>query len=310
MYRKLRFCLLKRRKAHGVHRLMLWLQVPVVNAENTNGIHISESASQQGNIPYETYILGPNDQLNIELLDLPELSGKFTVSPDGVIFLPRLKALKVEGLTIEDLRVVLKEKFLRYVRQPEVFITPTKYRSVRVYVGGEVALFGYYKISSGDTFMDLSNESQQQRNNASNDQLATLFDALQAARGITPFSKLDTVNVTRKRPLSKGGGKVRAKVNFLRLIRHGDEEVNIRLFDGDVIYVQKSEEVMREQLLAASRTNLSPDFIQVFVSGRTKEPGAQRLPQGATLNQAIASAGGPKWLNGKSNFFVSIKVVQ
>jgi len=38
------------------------------------------------------------------------------------------------------------------------------------------------------------------------------------------------------------------------------------------------------------------------VSGRVKEPGPQSLPQGATLNQAIASAGGPKLLRGGIEF--------
>jgi polysaccharide export outer membrane protein len=78
--------------------------------------------------------------------------------------------------------------------------------------------------------------------------------------------------------------------------------VNIRLFDGDVIQVSRSSQVMRDQLLAASRTNLSPDFVEVFVSGRVKEPGPQSLPQGATLNQAIASAGGAKLLRGRVEF--------
>ncbi len=77
----------------------------------------------------------------------------------------------------------------------------------------------------------------------------------------------------------------------MRLVTNGDESVNIRLFDGYVINVARSPHVLREQLLAASRTNLLPDFIEVFVSGRVKEPGPQSLPQGATLNQAIASAG-------------------
>jgi polysaccharide export outer membrane protein len=119
---------------------------------------------------------------------------------------------------------------------------------------------------------------------------------------VTPYSNLADVQVVRKQPLSSGGGKARAVVNFLRLVSNGDESVNIRLFDGDVIQVSRSLQVMRDQLLAASRTNLSPDFIEVFVSGRVKEPGPQSLPQGATLNQAIASAGGAKLLRGRVEF--------
>jgi polysaccharide export outer membrane protein len=130
----------------------------------------------------------------------------------------------------------------------------------------------------------------------------TLFDALRAAQGVTPYSNLAQVRVVRKQPLSAGGGRIQADVNFLNLITTGDETTNIRLFDGDSIQVARSPQVLRDQLLAASRTNLSPDFIEVFVSGRVKEPGPQSLPQGATLNQAIASAGGAKLLRGRVEF--------
>ena len=280
-------------------------------------------------VRYDTYILGPGDQLQIELLDLPELSGKFTIGPDGTLYLPRLRSLQVEGLTIEELRLFLSQQFRHYVLEPEVFITPIGYRPVRVYVGGEVTRPGYYTIRGAELVQDVAFSNRQQQVDISNSgtirarpisltgastpgkrstsqsqQLPapTLFDALQAARGVTPFSKLDTVHITRKRSESQGGGRVRTKVNFLRLISDGDEKVNIRLYDGDSVFVQKSENVLRDQLLAASRTNLSPDFIEVFVSGRVKDPGPQQLPQGASLNQAIASSGGPKILRGKVEF--------
>ena len=76
------------------------------------------------NVRYNTYILGSGDRLQIELLDLPELSGEFTIGPDGTLYLPRLRALQVEGLTIEELRLFLTEQFRPYVRQPEVLIRP------------------------------------------------------------------------------------------------------------------------------------------------------------------------------------------
>ena len=276
---------------------------------------------QRAQINYDAYILGPGDSLQIELLYLPELSGAFTIGPDGTLYLHRLRALQVEGLTIEELRLFLTEQYRPYVREPEVFITPIGYRPVRVYVGGEVARPGYYTIRGAQLDGDLTLNSQQQSGASSLSSLEpstsasgrsaqqnellpapTLFDALQAARGVTPFSQLDTVQITRKRPLSKGGGKIQTKVNFLRLISNGDEDVNIRLYDGDTISVRKSDKVLRDQLLAASRTNLSPDFIQVFVSGRVNMPGSQQLPQGASLNQAIVSAGGIKMLRGKVEF--------
>jgi polysaccharide export outer membrane protein len=292
---------------------------------------------ERARVIYDAYILGPGDSLQIELLNIPELSGSFSIGPDGTLYLPRLRALFVEGLTVEELRYFLTEQFKAYVKDPQVYVKPVGYRPVRVYVGGEIGRPGYYMLSGAQILQDQINFAEvssptemrsqatglrdfnagrlRMQRSATNDvamlqgvtalqsnRWPTLFDALRAAQGVTPYSNLAQVQVVRKQPLSAGGGKVRASVNFLQLVSSGDESVNIRLFDGDVISVARSPQVMRDQLLAASRTNLSPDFVEVFVSGRVKEPGPQSLPQGATLNQAIASAGGAKLLRGRVEF--------
>jgi polysaccharide export outer membrane protein len=132
--------------------------------------------------------------------------------------------------------------------------------------------------------------------------LPTLFDALRTAGGVTPFSKLSEVSVTRKRPLSSGGGKMRTQLNFLELITDGNETQNIRLFDGDTVVVARSPVELREQIIKAGQTNLSPDFVQVFVTGRVRDPGSKVLPQGASLDQALASAGGQKLICGQVEF--------
>ena len=307
--------------------LALWLQAPIATAQVFNAIETSGSLEQRietGTPPLKnnaqsssnTYILGPGDRLAILQVNLPELSGVFTVGPDGNLFLPRLRTFQVEGLTIEEVTVLLNEHFRTYIREPDVFITPVSYRPIRIYVGGEVARPGYYTFSGNalvqnilfendkNTFDEkpLLDFAMKNTDKSKLRQVPTLFDALQAARGVTPFSHLEKVQITRKLPASMGKRKIQANVNFLRLITKGDEEVNIRLYDGDTIFVGKSDRVLRDQLRAASRTNLSPDFIEVFVSGRVKEPGPQRLPQGASLNQAIASAGGPKLLKGRVEF--------
>mgnify|MGYP006265933367 CR=1 FL=1 len=286
---------------------------------------------------YDAYILGTGDTLQIELFNLPELSGVFSIGPDGTLYLPRLRALYVEGLTVEELRYFLTEQFKTYVLEPQVYVKPIGYRPVRVYVGGEITRPGYYMLSGSQVLEDQFNLRQiptptdlrrqavslqdfasaklRLQRSATDDitniqgvkadtsnRWPTLFDALRAAQGVTPYSNLSEVQVIRRQPLSAGGGKMQTQVNFLQLVSNGDETVNIRLYDGDVINVAKSSQVMRDQLLAASRTNLSPDYIEVFVSGRVKEPGPQSLPQGASLNQAIASAGGPKILRGQVEF--------
>ena len=60
--------------------------------------------------------------------------------------------------------------------------------------------------------------------------------------------------------------------------------------------------VMREQLLKAGQTNLTPQFMNVFVSVRVGNPGGVTLPQGSVLNQALSLAGGIQLLRGKVEF--------
>ena len=95
----------------------------------------------------DAYILGPGDAVVVELLDVPEYSGVFTIGPDGTLYLPRLRSLVVEGLTVEELRYFLTQQFSAYVRDPQVFVSPAAYRPIRVYIGGEVARPGYYYLS-------------------------------------------------------------------------------------------------------------------------------------------------------------------
>ena len=116
----------------------------------------------------------------------------------------------------------------------------------------------------------------------------TVFDAIRSAQGITPYSDLSRVQVIRKRGESQGGGRVSTNLNFVTLINDGDESQNIRLFDGDVVRVSKSNEVMGSQLLKATHSNINPRFINVFVSGRVEKPSGITLPNGSSLNQAIA----------------------
>ena len=108
--------------------------------------------------------------------------------------------------------------------------------------------------------------------------------------------------MTRRQSLSRGGGRVRTQLNFLSLITEGDESQNIRLLDGDVVNVSKSPKVLREQLIQAGQTNLTPEFMEVYVTGRVLQTGPVTLPQGSSLVHAVDLAGGTKVLHGKVEF--------
>ena len=119
------------------------------------------TSPQRSRVTYDSYILGPGDSLQIELLDIPELSGSFSIGPDGTIYLPRLRALYVEGLTVEELRYFLTEQFKAYVKNPELYVRPLGYRPIRIYVGGEVRRPGYYTLSDSRELNRLSESAEE-----------------------------------------------------------------------------------------------------------------------------------------------------
>ena len=306
--------------------IALCMQAPLVRAQNRVNEHSFDAVValdrtkplkllQRGQAAVGAYILGPGDGLEIELLDLPELSGRFSIGPDGNLYLPRLRSLYVEGLTIEELRNYLTQQFGTYVLNPQVYIHPVIFRPIRIYVKGEVKRPGYYTVSGArsKTFSSLSPSTRSDFKTSSlitsdtstgilSSNFPTVFDAIRTAQGITPYSDLSQVQVIRKRSEGQGGGHIRTNLNFLSSIIEGNESQNIRLFDGDVVSVSKSDVVLKEQLLQAGQTNLSPQFIEVFVSGCVQKPGGFTLPQGSSLNQAIAMAGGADLIKGKVEF--------
>ena len=217
---------------------------------------------QRARISYDAYILGPGDGLEIELVDLPELSGRFAIGPDGTLYLPRLRALYVEGLTVEELRAFLTEQFRAYVIDPQVYVRPIAYRPIRVYVGGEVKRPGYYTYNlsrvlesskdhtnSSDAIVDSNSAgllkgapkpSLLSNSSLSTTLFPTVFDAIRTAQGITPYSNLTQVQVTRRQAMTMVAAACAPNSISLSLITEGDESQNIRLLDGDVVNVGRS----------------------------------------------------------------------
>ena len=148
---------------------MVCAQQPLAGEETPNEQVQTLPLEQRAQVTYDAYILGPGDSIQIEVLDLPELSGTFSIGPDGTMYLPRLRALYVEGLTIEELRFFVTEQLRSYVIEPELYVRPVRYRPIRVYIGGEVRRPGYYTLSGDTKLTQLSTSAEQSRLSAGNE---------------------------------------------------------------------------------------------------------------------------------------------
>ena len=257
-------------------------------------------------IPRDDYLLGPGDLLTISISDsIPELDDNYRIDGNGTIYLPRINKVFVSGLTATDLNSILNEKYKQFIKRPNVKTIIANYRPLRVYIEGEIQNPGLYTLpgSISPNKFDLLNKEPTIENdlylNSPNVQLfPTVFEVIRLAGGITRFSDLSNIKVVRENSPINGGGKIQTNLNFLALINDGDGSQNIRVYDGDVISIRKSNSESLEQLSKAIKSNLNPKFINVYVSGMVESPGQVQVSRSSTLNEAIDIAGGKKVLSG------------
>ena len=89
------------------------------------------------------YILGVGDKVGIRVLEVDEYSGDYLIGPDSNIYLPTMKPINASGLTVKQLEKKLTKK-LGSELKILLYILSLYFRSIKVYVGGEVGTPGYY----------------------------------------------------------------------------------------------------------------------------------------------------------------------
>lgn len=269
----------------------------------------------------DEYILGKGDTIFIGYNNNLIRNEALTINSDGTIYTKRLKRIFVEGLTLNELTDLLNQKYKDFIINPNIIVEILNYRPIRVFVSGEVISPGSYILGGeeiesspynnnefnqfiddqrGEFFLDeeQSFNNELRRLDFKDISPPTLFDAIKIARGITLYSDLTDVQVIRKNPLSKGGGKIKASLNFFEFIETGSGNQNIRLMDGDTIIINKSAIPLNEQFTIATKTNLQSRFNRVFISGRVQNPGMKVISKSATLNDLILLSGESKPLKG------------
>lgn len=202
----------------------------------------------------DEYRIGPNDVLNIVVLDHEEFSSPrdfnrgvigTVVKKDGNIYLPIVGPVPAAGYTVEELHGVLRDALAEYIVEPRLSVDMLRYESQKFYVLGEVQKPGAFPVD-GDT---------------------TLLEGLGLAGGVTPDGNLEGAYVIRAGTL--------LPISLADVLLRGDTSRNVYMRHGDLVYVPS----------AADQT--------VYVLGEVLKPGAVQIPKGRlSLAQALAEAGG------------------
>jgi len=229
----------------------------------------------------ESYVLGPGDEIRVDIFNVPEFSGEngtHEVLVDGTLSIPLVGVVDVNGMTLQQAQDLLTVEYAKLLtRPPELTVTLLSSRPVRVAIAGEVNRPGAYTA-------ELDSEEGGR-------QWPTLTKVIQEAGGITQQADIRTIEVRRAQ---RNAPDAVMTVNLWDLIRTGDIAQDIRLRDGDTITIPAAKNPSPAESVAISDANFSPSEIPVQVVGEVIKPGTINVPTNATLNQAILAAGGFK----------------
>ena len=156
----------------------------------------------------QNYVLGPGDQLIIDIYGDTQKSEKLTVSPEGDVTVPDYGPVHVSGLSVASAQSRIRSKLGTYYSSSDIKVSVGQTRTILVNVMGEVRTPGTYTLSA----------------------FATVFHALYMAGGISDLGTLRDIKVYRQ-------GKLISTVDVYQFILNGRLAGNVRLADNDVIQV-------------------------------------------------------------------------
>ena len=156
----------------------------------------------------QDYVLGPGDQLVIDIYGASQEKSTLTVSPDGDVTVPSFGPIHVSGLTVAAAQQQISSKLGGYYQSSEIRTTLGQTRTIMVNVMGEVLVPGTYRLSA----------------------FATVFHALYMAGGVNDIGTLRNIKVFRQ-------GRQISVVDVYEFILNGRLAGNVTLQDNDVVYV-------------------------------------------------------------------------
>ena len=161
-----------------------------------------------------SYILGPDDEIVINVYGYSEKKYILRVSEEGEIYIPNVGPLFVSGLSIEQATQKIKTKLSATIYrainsgQTKVQLSLGKIRSIRVTVIGQAEKPGTFTVSS----------------------LTTLYNILYLCGGPGNMGSYRSIEIIR-------GNEVKRVADLYAFLVQGNQKDNILLQEGDVIRI-------------------------------------------------------------------------
>lgn len=188
--------------------------------ENLQFVQRNQLYTQPGSSPFspvETapvsadYRIGPGDQLLIRGWGSLEVDVRAVVDRNGMINLPRVGSISVEGVKFGQAEAVIKGSISKYYKDFHLSVTMGQLRTITVYVVGQARRPGSYSLSGTSTFST----------------------ALFATGGPNATGSMRQVQLKR-------GGQVVAELDLYTFLTQGNSVGDVKLIDGDVIVIPQA----------------------------------------------------------------------
>lgn len=156
----------------------------------------------------QSYVVGPGDEVKVDIYGASQKSSTYTVTPDGDIVVDGYGPINISGLTVKQANARIRSTLGSRYSSSSIKMTLGQTRTITVNVMGEVQTPGTYTLSA----------------------FASVFHALYMAGGVSSIGTLRNIKVFRN-------GKEISVVDVYDYILNGKLSGNVRLQDNDVIVV-------------------------------------------------------------------------
>ncbi|HVN95519.1 MAG TPA: polysaccharide biosynthesis/export family protein [Syntrophorhabdaceae bacterium] len=181
-----------------------------------NPASISQMEQQAKSSPQKEYVISSGDVLDIKFMHNPDLNElALPVRPDGRISLQLAPDIMAAGLTPNQLKNVLTQKYSSELKEPEIAVIVRSFAGEKIFVDGEVAFPGLVDLRGPTTVMA----------------------AIAQARGLRDTARLSNVIVIRN---DANGKPMAANLDLRKVINGTDMSQNIFLMPYDIVYVPRS----------------------------------------------------------------------
>ena len=184
------------------------------------------SFAPSNNMPTpKNYILGPGDEVIVDIFGANQSTIRSVISPEGYINVDILGPIYLSGKSIESANVFLKGKLAQIYEglsggeeKTDIQLSLGQVRSIQITIVGEVPNPGTFMVTS----------------------LSTVFHAMFQAGGVKEPGTVRAIKLVRN-------NKPIATIDIYDFLLNGSRKNDVRLEEGDVIIVEPYQSVVKVQ---------------------------------------------------------------